>query len=262
MEFGSEMGFLYKFLFVAIFCLVQRSLADEAAATKVALSDDDECTSIGYGDHVLFSYVSKFENGTAGPSLNRYHQPFYLRMPENNNEPGIYNSLFGLCENTTTDYHYDSLPDSDIRPILPKGSELYDIEESYSMSITIQKITTNDDYAIFDALRSANISLVLDLIEQHIGINAMDEYGQTPLMIAVSRQYLPVVASLLNTRQPKVDVNLAKSTGFTALFYAVEKASPSILQALLRRGADPNLQVLQPGSKGNTPLHFACIESN
>ena len=94
----SEMGFLYKFLFVAIFCLVQRSLADEAAATNVALSDDDECTSIGYGDHVLFSYVSKFENGTAGPSLNRYHQPFYLRMRSKHTILPL--SKFGLLQIT------------------------------------------------------------------------------------------------------------------------------------------------------------------
>lgn len=48
-------------------------------------------------------------------------------------------------------------------------------------------------------------------------------------------------------------------SGFTAVFYAVEKAEPSILQALLRRGADPNAVVAQDGSRGNTPLHFACM---
>jgi ankyrin repeat protein len=78
-------------------------------------------------------------------------------------------------------------------------------------------------------------------------------------MMAVSKQYLPVVASLLNARRPKVDVNMAKSSGFTAVFYAVEKATPTILQALLRRGADPNVVILQSGSRGNTPLHYACM---
>ena len=39
----------------------------------------------------------------------------------------------------------------------------------------------------------------------------------------------------------------------------MENASPGILQALLRRGADPNLSVAQEGSKGNTPLHYACL---
>lgn len=39
----------------------------------------------------------------------------------------------------------------------------------------------------------------------------------------------------------------------------MEKAAPGILQALLRRGADPNLAVTQDGSLGNTPLHYACL---
>jgi ankyrin repeat protein len=43
------------------------------------------------------------------------------------------------------------------------------------------------------------------------------------------------------------------------LFYAIEKSSPSIITALLRRGADPNVAIFAEGSKGNTPLHFACL---
>jgi ankyrin repeat protein len=31
------------------------------------------------------------------------------------------------------------------------------------------------------------------------------------------------------------------------------------MQALLRKGADPNIAIRQEGSKGNTPLHFACM---
>lgn len=33
---------------------------------------------------------------------------------------------------------------------------------------------------------------------------------------------------------------VATQSGFTALFYAVDLAAPTILSALLRRGADPN----------------------
>ncbi len=31
------------------------------------------------------------------------------------------------------------------------------------------------------------------------------------------------------------------------------------MQALLRRGADPNLPLLQQNGNGNTVLHFACV---
>ena len=43
-----------------------------------------------------------------------------------------------------------------------------------------------------------------------------------------------MVASLLNTRLPKVDVNMAKTNGFNALFYAVEGNAWN-LEALLRQ---------------------------
>jgi ankyrin repeat protein len=31
------------------------------------------------------------------------------------------------------------------------------------------------------------------------------------------------------------------------------------MQALLRKGADPNVVIRQDGARGNTPLHFACM---
>lgn len=39
----------------------------------------------------------------------------------------------------------------------------------------------------------------------------------------------------------------------------MEKGSPDVMLALLRRGADPNVVALQEASKGNTPLHFAAL---
>jgi ankyrin repeat protein len=139
------------------------------------------------------------------------------------------------------------------------GQEVMALDESLTMDLRVEQITDTTDYQIFDAFKRDNLSRVLDLVDSHVGVNAMDEYGQTPLMMAVSKQYLPVIASLLNTRRPKVDVNAAKSSGFTAIFYAVERGTPTILQALLRRGADPNAVILQESSRGNTPLHYACM---
>lgn len=39
----------------------------------------------------------------------------------------------------------------------------------------------------------------------------------------------------------------------------MQKAPNSIITGLLKRGANPNAVILQPGSNGNTPLHFACL---
>ena len=172
---------------------------------------------------------------------------------------GIYTNLIGMCANSTRRFTYDTTKDVDLFPIVQNNSPLFKLDEKLVLDLHVHHVTVAEDYQLFEALKTANISLALDLIEGHKGINSMDEYGQTPLMIAVSRQYQPIVAALLNTRRPKVDVNLVKANGFSALIYAVEKANPGILQALLRRGADPNMAVTQDGSRGNTPLHYACL---
>jgi ankyrin repeat protein len=77
-------------------------------------------------------------------------------------------------------------------------------------------------------------------------------------MTAVQRGVLPVVAGLLNARRPRVDIDMEKGNGFSALFYAVDLPNVSIMQALLRRGANPNKQLNSEGNRGNTPLHLSC----
>lgn len=217
------------------------------------------CVGARLGDHILFHYNTQFQNGSSGPSIKTNAQPFYMLLPELEDRDGIYTSILGMCENSTRRLSYTSLKTANIHPVIPLTSAAYALDESFTVDVHLHRITPSDHYQIFDALRAANISLALDLIDAHKGINSMDEYGQTPLMIAVAKQYPPVIAALLNTRRPKVDINLVKANGFSALFYAVEKAVPGILQALLRRGADPNLAITQEGTSGNTPLHYACL---
>lgn len=44
-----------------------------------------------------------------------------------------------------------------------------------------------------------------------------------------------------------------------ALTYAVIHAPIGMLGAYLKKGANPNITILQESSKGNTPLHFAVM---
>lgn len=166
----------------------------------------------------------------------------------------------GMCLNSTRRITWDSSKKVNTQPIfVDPALGLKTSTDGIYIDLTVQHITTHDEYQMFSALRGANYSQVLDLIEKHVGVNAVDEWGQTPLMVAVQTNRVDVVAALLNTRLPKADVNAAKPSGYTALFYAIERAGPSIVSALLRRGADPNVALLHEGSKGTTPLHFACM---
>ena len=241
-------------------------LAHGAGVINTFTFDDEytpeNCDKIAKaGDHILVTYQTWFTNGTAGPGHPKYTQPLHTILDPRDELP-LHQAIKGMCQNATRRLRWDSvtmLHGVALSPVIGVGQAVMDLDEALVMDLHVEHITDTTDYQIFDAFKQDNLSRVLDLIDEHVGVNAMDEYGQTPLMMAVARQQLAVVASLLNTRRPKVDVNMAKSSGFTALFYAVEKATPAILQALLRRGADPNVAVLQDGSRGNTPLHYACL---
>ena len=117
----------------------------------------------------------------------------------------------GLCVNETRILQWESGADLNLSPIPVDPNNLVDVDEKVSVEFTIEHITVPSDYQIFGAWREGNVSLVLDLITEHKGINAVDEWGQTMLMHAVQKGSIEVVSALLNTRMPKVDVNIAKS---------------------------------------------------
>lgn len=114
-----------------------------------------------------------------------------------------------MCKNATRRIIWDEVDDSNFSPIFNKEKEKVD-ELGISIDLTVVHITTPENYQIFSALREGNTSLVFDLIEAHQGVNAVDEWGQTPLMIAIQMNKIDIISSLLNTRMPKVDVNFVK----------------------------------------------------
>lgn len=234
-----------------------------AAITTEDVEVPPGCESISKPtDHLLFSYAVTFPNGTRGPELAENQQPIHMLLEQG--DGNLHSAMKGMCESGTRRLIVDNAGSTDMAPMFTKGARgledfMASMDEPMNVDIKLMKVTSQENYRIFDGLKQENYSMVLDLIDSHVGINSMDEWGQTPLMIAVSQQLLPVVSALLNTRLPKVDVNLSKFSGFNAVFYAVEKATPGILQALLRRGADPNAVVKQDGGRGNTPLHYACM---
>jgi ankyrin repeat protein len=133
------------------------------------------------------------------------------------------------------------------------------INSEINIEFKVMGITSADDYQIFNYMKMKNYQGVAEMIDNKKGVNALDEWGQSILMLAARENELTVVATLLNARMPKVNVNAAKSSGYTALFYAIENRDTNILKALLRRGANPNVLLKQEGAVGNTPLHFSCL---
>lgn len=235
-------------MLLLVFCLQIDSLDTTYTIEDVFIPDN--CDSIAKPtDHVLIEYEVLFQNGSTGLSSKKPEQLFhfvvestvslvhfrfwnivsYLHLKE---AVPLQKSLKGMCKNSTRKIVWQYAGDINLSPVMRGESALSKLDESVSFQITVNHITTQEDYQIFDALKMNNISKVIDMIDEHKGVNAVDEWGYTPLMLAVSRSNLPVIATLLNTRRPTVDVNLAKPSGFTALFYAVEHAPPTIVQVV------------------------------
>jgi hypothetical protein len=174
-------------------------------------------------------------------------------------ESALHRTLKGMCENSSRQLRWVGAGNKDIflSPLIEQIT-LDAKHGNVELLVRVRHITPPEDYDIHTAMRNGNYSRVIDMIDDQHGVNAIDEYGQSILMTAVQLGVLPVVASLLNVRRPRVDVNLAKGNGFTALFYALDLKQPSILQALLRRGGNPNSALDSEGNRGNTPLHVSC----
>jgi Ankyrin repeats (3 copies)/Ankyrin repeat len=246
-------------LFALLFALVCAQIYGQSARVRDVYFPE-HCDNIAEPtDHLLIEYRFLYANGSSVPGgeIVAPSQLFHVQLT--NDEAPIMRALKGMCPNSTREIHWDLSLGVDFSPIFGVYSEHSKESESLSVRIRVVNVTPQSDFQIFDALRT-NLSLALDMILEHRGVNAVDEWGVSPLMIAMTdKKMQPVIAYLMNTRKPMVDVNYAKSSGFTALFYAVEHADASIVLALLRRGADPNAASIAESSKGNTPLHYACL---
>jgi hypothetical protein len=187
----------------------------------------DQCESVvGPGDHLLLEYEVNFKNGTKGSYLKKPFQLFHIIVNMADESP-VLASVKGMCKNATRRLIWDEPSKIDLYPLFVKGGKFESSLDGLYLDITTAYVTTSEEYQIFSSLRQSNFTNVVEMIDNHIGVNAVDEWGQTPLMIAVQMKHLPVIAALLNTRLPKVDVNAVKpvSRSFHILVWV-----PSVLK--------------------------------
>lgn len=222
----------------------------------------NDCEKIAQpGDHVLIEFSLEYENQTSFQSVSAPDALFHIVLDFSDELP-IHAGLKGMCQNASRKLLWNVGREAILDP-LGSGTvdglpDLDEVTDQVSATVKVVHITTAEEYQIFEPLRESNITRVFELLDAKIGVNAVDEFGETPLLIAVRQNLDFVISYLLNARMPRPEINFAKSSGYTALFYAIVSKSEFITQVLLRRGADPNAIIKQPGSIGNTPLHFAC----
>jgi hypothetical protein len=233
-----------------------------SAALAVVVEDvfvPEDCTSFASNsDHLLIEYEASDQEGTIGKSVKSPGQLQHLVVDDST---PIGRAVKGMCINGTRKVTWKDWASVSMEP-LPLDKYLFGeniTDSEISVEFKVMGVTSAEDYKIFNYMKMKNYPAVTDMIDKKQGVNALDEWGQSILMLATREGELTVVATLLNARMPKVNVNMAKSSGYTALFYAIENRDTNILKALLRRGANPNVALKQEGAVGNTPLHFACL---
>ena len=84
--------------------------------------------------------------------------------------------------------------------------------------------------------------------DEHVGANARDAHGSTPLMLAINHRLPQLVATILNAWSPRCAVDDAKpDAGHKQLFYAVaSKKETSIVKARSSAAPTPTPRSRRP----------------
>ena len=103
---------------------------------------------------------------------------------------------------------------------------------------------------IFEAVKNDDLTAVQKCINNGVDVNATDEYGDTPLHIAVFYGYIGICELLLKN---KANVNAINKKGSTPLHIAELYGYIGICELLLDNGANVNIT----NEWGDTPSTYS-----
>jgi ankyrin repeat protein len=112
--------------------------------------------------------------------------------------------------------------------------------------------------ALHAAAVDRQVRIIGLLVSAGADVNARTKDNVTPLMSSIGSPYSSAEVSLALIRGG-ADVSVADSDGRTALWIATTDSTPEVMEELLKRHADPNVQPRSLGFPGETPLHMAAM---
>lgn len=130
---------------------------------------------------------------------------------------------------------------------------IYDLEMFNNVMKTKPNVNIQDDYGstpLMIALQDSKLDIVNILLEAGADVNIKDTHNSTALMIAVECSTSEIINRLLDFG---ADVNVVDKDGSTPLTLAAEHSTPEIINRILEAGADVNVK----DKYGWTPLIFS-----
>ena len=135
--------------------------------------------------------------------------------------------------------------------ILSDTIKVKDVEENEDVFDIFE--VDEKESLLFDAVSSKDedrIDRVNKLLEKGVNINAQNLAGDGVLYMAIDNDDKDMVSFLLDI--PDIDVNIVNELNWTPLCFAIYVREPDIVDILLKKGADVNIQ-----PKGSTLLTLA-----
>jgi ankyrin repeat protein len=138
----------------------------------------------------------------------------------------------------------------------PAGSDRSASQSAASApALTAEEVADRNAFFVQHA-RNGECDAVVQAIDQGTPIDAVDSLDQTALVAAISQGHEDCATQLLERH---ASVSTRDPAGWTPLLFAVFfNASPALIDALLKHGADINAQ----NDRGVTALHLAAGAGN
>lgn len=245
------MSFLVKAI-LALSCLLCTFTSVLAGFVTEDIYVPTDCDGVvKAGDHLLLEYSLIDPEEEELYALRPPNHRLYIVVLEDETSV-VHKTLKGMCRSATRKIIFDSPPEEESLAGLDTG---YAMDQIAAITLEVVHLTDHQDFEIFSHLGARDSGKVSLMLAEKQGSGAVNEWGYSALMFAVEMEVLSCFSYLLNTRMPMVDVNFAKPSGHTAIFYAVVQKTPVMLRALLLRGADATVALLESKM---TALHLAC----
>jgi ankyrin repeat protein len=108
---------------------------------------------------------------------------------------------------------------------------------------------------IHKSARLGHLDAFRQAVQHGANINAQDEFGSTPLQVAIAEKQLAAAALLLELG---ADATIQDPNGSTALHWAIEHDLPDVLETLVRKCSSA---VSISDKHGNQPLWTASFKA-